>query len=205
MASTPPARLAAAAQAEASEQSVTGSMSARTGTRPAWTIAWTAPQKVIVEVSTLAPGGSPRARSESSIAAVHEATATALPAPTHSARSPAHAFRSVIRHSHDSSMSPGASRPPVGFASPGALRHRGGPQGGRPGRQRQPRERAVEPGVFLDAVLERVEHREPEVVEFTMLHTLEDGVEEYARLYGSFARVEHREPEVVEFAPVHDA
>jgi hypothetical protein len=85
MASTPPARLAAAAQAGAVEQSVTGSTSASTGSRPAWTIACTAPQKVIVEVSTLAPRGSRSARSASSIAAVQEATATASPAPRRSA------------------------------------------------------------------------------------------------------------------------
>src|SRR5687768_1540012 len=62
-------------------------MSASTGSRPAWTIACTAPQNVMVEVSTFEPEGSSRARRDSSIAVVQEATATACGALTHSPNS----------------------------------------------------------------------------------------------------------------------
>src|SRR5712692_1197944 len=50
-------------------------------------MAWTAPQKVIVGVSTLAPGLRPKARNEISRAAVHDDTATACSASTHDASS----------------------------------------------------------------------------------------------------------------------
>jgi hypothetical protein len=73
---------AAAAVMSAVGISVSGSTSTSTGSRPAWTIAWTAPQKVMVDVSTRLPGGSPSARNDSSIAVVQEATATACGAPT---------------------------------------------------------------------------------------------------------------------------
>ena len=47
MASTPPVRATAAAMLLASGIRVSGSTSASTGVSPAWTMAWTAPQKVI--------------------------------------------------------------------------------------------------------------------------------------------------------------
>ena len=74
--------LAALATPSADTVSVASSASTRTGRRPAWTIAWTAPQKVSVGVSTGAPGGRPRAVSAIWMAAVHELTATVYGAPT---------------------------------------------------------------------------------------------------------------------------
>jgi hypothetical protein len=94
MASTPPARAAAAAVSAGPGISVSGSTSANTGWWPAWVIAWTAPQKVITEVSTLDPGGRFRPRSASSMAAVQEETATACGAPTQSANSRSNATTS---------------------------------------------------------------------------------------------------------------
>src|SRR4029077_7031192 len=53
MASTGPEARTASATDSASGIRVSGLTSTRTGWSPAWTIAWTAPQKVIVDVSTL--------------------------------------------------------------------------------------------------------------------------------------------------------
>src|ERR1017187_1236178 len=74
--------LAAVATPSADTVSGAAAVSTRTGRKPAWTIAWTAPQKVSVGVSTGAPGGRPRAASAISMAAVHELTATAYGAAT---------------------------------------------------------------------------------------------------------------------------
>ena len=73
-----PHRAAAAATWSGRGMRVIGSTSTRTGLSLAWRMAWTAPQKVIVGVSTAAPSGRCRARSDSSMAAVQELTATAL-------------------------------------------------------------------------------------------------------------------------------
>ena len=87
--------LAAFATPSADTVSVSVSASTSTGRRPAWTIAWTAPQKVSVGVSTGAPGGRPRAVSAISMAAVHELTETVCRAPTHAPNSCSNAMASA--------------------------------------------------------------------------------------------------------------
>jgi hypothetical protein len=66
---------------------VSGLTSTSTGSRPAWMMAFTAPQNVMVDVRTRVPFGSFRARSDNSSAAVQEETAIAWSASTYAPNS----------------------------------------------------------------------------------------------------------------------
>src|SRR2546423_448765 len=106
MASTPPSRRTAGAMVVASGISVSGLTSTSTGRRPAWMMAFTAPQNVIVDARTLAPRGSRRARRDNSIAAVEGPP------------------RTPLRIGHDAEKRPSGEAPEVQDTGEVCQRHR---------------------------------------------------------------------------------